>query len=390
MKVRLNVVQGRNAPTVVQLDAVDVEQARVEAARLGWTVLSVGQAQSARMRRVPQQQLSVLVEQIHSLLVAGLSIVEVLETLARNPNTPWRDVLQSLNQSLREGQTLSQAMGKELTFPTLLTALVRSAEFTSDLPAALQRYLEHDQRAKQIRHQITSVALYPLLLTAVGTCVVLFLLLYVMPRFARIFETMSNLPWSAQMMVGWAHLLKDHGWMLGGGFASVIGLALFALLVPSNRSKLLSAVFMIPFIANRLKVYYLARWYRTTGMLVAGGISLPDAVHLANTVLPAGMSSQGALVELSMRQGHTPSDAYVRSEMSTAVADQLIRAGEKSGDVGTMLERAANFHEAEITKALENAMKIVEPVVMTLVGVGVGVLVILMYLPIFELASAIQ
>ena len=91
-----------------------------------------------------------------------------------------------------------------------------------------------------------------------------------------------------------------------------------------------------------------------------------------------------------VREGRSPAEAHTRAGMATPVAEQLLLAGERTGDLGTVLSRIAQFHEAEVTRGLERTMRTLEPVVMVLIGLGVGIVVVLMYLPIFELASAIQ
>jgi general secretion pathway protein F len=141
---------------------------------------------------------------------------------------------------------------------------------------------------------------------------------------------------------------------------------------------------------DRLRTYFLARWYRATGMLVEGGIPLASSLVLANGLLPVGMRAGGDLVEQGVRQGLSPSQAHVRGGMATPVAEQLLLAGERTGDLGAVLSRIAHFHEAEVSRSLEQTMRALEPLVMVLIGLGVGIVVVLMYLPIFELASAIQ
>ncbi|MDO9236959.1 MAG: type II secretion system F family protein [Aquabacterium sp.] len=388
MRFRLDVVQGRAAPQTLLVDAATLDEARARLRQQGYTILS---ATVARINEPgSRRELVIFMEQLHALLQAGLSVIESLETLHKGARAPWVAIIGQVDTHLRQGLTLSQALAHQPSFPPLLVEMVRSAEITSDLPQALMRYLEHEHRAEQVRHQITSVALYPVLLMSVGGCVMLFLLLYVMPRFARVFESMDNLPWSAQAMVTWSHLLKAHGFELLMGLALVVTTVVSVLAMPAYRAKLLNQVLSIQPLARHLRVYFLARWYRTVGMLVEGGIALPESLHLANHVLPVGLKHSGAEVEQAMRQGLAPSNAFIQANMATPVAEQLLRAGERSGDVGIMLRRAAEFHEAEVSKSLEKAMRIIEPVVMTVIGVGVGVIVVLMYLPIFELASAIQ
>jgi general secretion pathway protein F len=403
MRFRFDVVLGRAAPQTLTVEAASLNEAKLRLTQQGYSVLSamelgtplalglnLGSKGLLPIGRVSNRELSIFVEQLHALLQAGLSVIESLDTLQRGAHGRWAEVITLIVNQLRQGQTLSNALEHQAIFPALLIALVRSAELTSDLPQALARFLEHQQRSEQVRHQLTSVALYPLLLMSVGGCVILFLLLYVMPRFARVFEGMSNLPWSAQAMVSWSHLLKAHGLDLMIAVGVVVASIASALALPSSRARLFARVLRIQPVARHLRTYFLASWYRTSGMLVEGGIPLPESLSLANQVLPTALQPGGVAVVTAMRQGLAPSTAYIQAQMATPVAEQLLRAGERSGDVGLMLRRAAEFHENEVSKSLEHAMRVIEPLVMTFIGVGVGVVVILMYLPIFELASAVQ
>ncbi len=398
MKFEVEVFKGRQAPVKLLIEAPDGEAACRAAIDQGWVVLSLhtaGSIMSLGPRPwadvgVKGADLLVFLEQLQSLLSAGLSVIEALETLRKGGQGAGRLALDGVITSLKQGFPFSTALARQGGYPELLVALLRSAEQTSDLPEALERFREHEEKAAKVRHQLSSVALYPALLTVVGGGVIAFLMLYVMPRFARVFEGISQLPWSAQLMVAWANLLRQHG-----GLMAVVALAVAALIAlaigsPQWRARLLGVVLHWGPLASIMRTYHLARWYRTIGMLVAGGVALPEALALAEPVLPASLQKGASVAALSMQSGLAPSQAFDGAGMATPVASQLIKAGERSGDVGIMLLRAALFHENEVTRNLEKTMRVLEPLVMTLVGIGVGVIVILMYLPIFELASAIQ
>jgi general secretion pathway protein F len=124
--------------------------------------------------------------------------------------------------------------------------------------------------------------------------------------------------------------------------------------------------------------------------LIDGGIPLVEALALSRGLLPSPMLGNADAVRDAVRDGLSPSAAHARGLMLTPVAEQLMLAGERTGDLGAVLVRIAQFHEAEVSRSLERLMKVLEPAVMVFIGVGVGVVVVLMYLPIFELASAIQ
>ena len=334
---------------------------------------------------------SLLVEQLRDLLVAGLSLIEALDALRGSATASSQGAVDGLAVRLRSGQPLSVAIAASGSYPDMLVALVRTAELTSDLPRALTRYLDHERRAYELRHRIVSLAIYPLLVLAVGAGVFLFLAFYVMPRFAVIFQGMTGiLPWSAQAMVWWSGLLAAHRLGVLATAAALVAAIIAVAMTPSARAWLLQRLLDFAPLRTRLRTYFLARWYRTTGTLLQGGIPLPEALGLSRAVLPAALQPGGAAVERAVRDGHSPAEAHRRGNMTTSVAEQLLRAGERTGDLGNVLTRIADFHEAQVTRQLERAMRTLEPLVMTLIGVGVGTVVVMMYLPIFELASAVQ
>jgi general secretion pathway protein F len=399
MRVQLHVVRGRNAAQAIEFDAPSLDDARRQAQAQGYAVLSQHSAQSALARwwgavdavRLSRRDINIFVEQLRDLLAAGLSVIEALGALRQAAQDRRRALLDALIAHLRSGEQLSQALGAQPESPRLLVALVRASELTSDLPQALSRYLEHEQRLTELRQRITSVAIYPLLLTGVGGAVLLFLLLYVMPRFARVFEGMGEtLPWSARAMVAWAQWLNAHGAWLAL-LAALLGVVLVVIAGSRElRARALRILLAWQPLRQRLRIYFLARWYRSTGLLVQGGIPLPEALSLSVSVLPAGLQSGAHATERALRDGLSPARAYALAAMSTPVGDQLMRAGERTGELGGVLTRMAQFHESEVAHLLERGMRSLEPVVMVLIGLGVGTVVVLMYLPIFELASAIQ
>lgn len=394
MRFRLDVVQGRGTPQTLELEAANLEEARRQVTRQGYAVLSLRPVRAdlstllaAHAARPARFELAVFIEQLRDLLGAGLSVIEALQTLQQAADARSRPVLDALIQRLRNGERLSQALQAEARFPALLVALVHASELTSDLPQALTRFLEHERRVAEVRHRVASVAVYPLLLAGVGMAVLLFLLLYVMPRFARVFEGMSgDLPGTARAMIAWSQWLGTPGpWLLAGGVLLSVALGTLA---GARGLRERAARRLLRW--GPLRTYFLARWYRATGLLVQGGIPLPEALRQTSGLLPAGLRSGGLAVERTLREGHSPAQAHARAGMATPVAEQLMLAGERTGDLGSVLARIAQFHEAEVTRALERGMRVFEPVVMVLIGLGVGVVVVLMYLPIFELAAAIQ
>lgn len=384
---------GSQGVVQLQVDAEDIEQARRQAEDQGLRVLSVRSRGLAWRRRAAAFDLVLFSQELSTLLSAGLPLIDALESLAEKaPDGTARKILEQLVRQLYEGRSLSQALALQAqVFPALYVALVQSSERTGALGDALGRYIGYRQRLDLVRQKLIGASVYPLLLLLVGGGVVLFLLGYVVPRFSLVFEGMgSELPWLSQVLMQIGLFLHAQQVPLGLGSLAAIG-ALVALrrhhVVQrwSNRQ-----LRRLPALHQRLVMYELARFYRSLGILLQGGIPILTALGMARGLL--GSAGAESLEQASRRvaEGLALSDALEAAQLVTPVSLRLLRAGEQSGNLGEMLERCADFHDQEIGRWVEWFVKLFEPLLMTFIGLLIGLIVILMYMPIFELASSIH
>jgi general secretion pathway protein F len=327
-----------------------------------------------------------------ALLSAGLSLVEVLETMVEKEAKPEaRKVLGDLRDSLFEGRSFSVALEKfPAVFPPLFAATVRASERSGDLPEALTRYIAYHRRVEDVRKKIVSASIYPAVLLVVGGLVTLFLLTYVVPRFAGIYADAgsNNLPWLSRLLIDWGQLLNTHSGWATFGFLMLIMAAIFgAARAPMLLGRLAKRV---PAIGERVRVYQLARFYRTLGMLLRGGTALVPALHMVSGMLPIAVRAQLANATLRIREGASVSVAMEAASLTSPVALRMLRVGERSGDMAEMMERIAIFHDEELARWIDWFTKLFEPILMAIIGIVIGTIVVLMYLPIFELAGSVR
>lgn len=344
-----------------------------------------------RWRRADAYSSDLFAEQLLALLRAGIGPVESVRAMAAQTRGSAHLVLQRVLQSLEQGRGMARALDEAQAFNPLMISLVAAAEETSDLSGAMERYLQHAQQVNQLRQRLITTSVYPALLLAVGTAVMIFLLLYVIPRFSGIFESIhTELPWSARALMSWGALLKNHG----AALAVAAGALLFGFIVlvasADRRGRMLERVLRNPWLGAVLHRMYLARLYRTMGVLASGGIALPRAVQMAAEQMPQALRHAVLSALDEIRSGERTSVAFERQGLTTPVALQLLRVGEQGGDLCELLLKAAQFHEDETSRTIERFMRALEPTIMTVLGVSIGAIVIVMYLPIFELASAIR
>jgi general secretion pathway protein F len=362
----------------------------------GYTVLSVkAKSELFSLGRGVRTRFPVALfsQELLVLLNAGLPLVEAIETLAeKEKRDDLKTTLERIAGILRQGRPLSAALEQfPHAFAPLYVTTVRAAEKTSDLAPALSRYVAYEQQLEAIRKRIMNASIYPLLLVGVGGLVTLFLLFYVVPRFARVYEERSaDLPLFSQVLLAWGQAVEGHGLLV---FAALLGLAVgsaYALRLPQVRAAAGDMLWRLPAVGDRLKVYQLARFYRTTGMLLRGGIPLVAALRMGAELLHPLLRERLAAASRTISEGHAVSRSMEGNALTTPVALRMLSVGEQSGNMGEMMERIAAFHDEEISRWVDWFTRLFEPILMAVIGLVIGAIVILMYMPIFELAGSLQ
>lgn len=348
---------------------------------------------NGRQGRGGKFPLPLFTRQLLSLLKAGLTVVEGLETLAaQDQGSQTSDVLASLLAHLREGQSLSGALQRHPeAFPELYVATVKASEKTGDMPEALQRYLVFHEKVAELRKKIVSAAIYPVLLMSVGTIVTLFLLGYVVPRFALVFADSGRDPEGlSSLLFAWGGFINAHA----GGLAIGVGLGLAGLSglfsLPAVRAALSRSAWRVPALGERIRLVFLARFYRTTGMLLRAGIPLKTTLSMVADILPVALRDGLQQAIGDIEQGKPFSQAAEAGGLTTPVALRMIAVGERSGQLGDMLEAVATFYDEEINRLVDTFTRLFEPLLMTVIGGVIGGIVLLLYMPIFELAGNFQ
>lgn len=332
-------------------------------------------------------------QELLALLEAGLNLTEAIATLhAKERVAGMRGVLAEVLQALREGRSLSDVLAAmPQHFPQVYAATVRASERTGDLPQSLARYIAYQVQFEGIRKKLISAAIYPVMLVAVGGFVVLFLLGYVVPRFAVVYESSGrDLPWLSAALLAMGRALHAHWpWALGSAVAGLLLLA-WSLSQSRVRGWLMDRVLELPGLAGKAGEFRMARFYRAVGLLLASGIALPRAMAMVSGLLGAAQQARLAQCRMAVEQGQSLSAALAAAQLSSPVAQSLIQVGERSGQMADMLERTARFVDEDFSRWVDWASRLLEPVLMLAIGLVIGAVVVLMYMPIFELAGSLQ
>ncbi len=378
----------------LELDAADDAQLRQSVADMGLSLIEATPLEKRKggfTFRKPVFERALFTQELIALLEAGLSLVETVETLRdKSRDGLNRTVLAQIVSALYEGEPLSRALERQPAhFPPLYVATVASAEQTGHLAEALKRYHHYDARLSVVRKKVVSSMVYPSIVIATGALIVLFLAFYVIPKFSQVFASMKEIPFSARVMLAWGNLVEAHGGLLLAGVVGAIVGAGLSLRSEKVRARLFEAFMRLPKLADYQRLFALTRFYRTLGLLLAGGMSMVTSMELAAQVLPAQLQTALAQALDEIRAGKPLSGALPAANLTTPVAERLIRVGEQSGELAGMVTRSAEFCDEELDRAIDTLMRVVEPVLMLVVGSIIGTIIFLLYMPIFQLAGAV-
>jgi general secretion pathway protein F len=337
-------------------------------------------------RRLFCQELAVLLD-------AGIPLFEGLVTLREKESSAGvADVLSGLIEDLAQGQTLAQAMRRRPeAFSTLLIASIEASQRTGHTPEALRQHGAYLAWVGGMRDKLVSAMIYPAILISASFLVITFLTVFVVPRFAEIYEGMGGeLPWLSGMLLKTGKAVGEHPWLVIGGIVALVAALMAASRSPVVRKAIAAQLWQMPVVGERLRLVELATLYRTLGLLLQAGVAVVAALEASSELVGPALKISLRGATLRVQEGARLSDSLAEFQLTTPVSLRMVRVGEHTGELGPMLERAATFYDEELARFTDWIGRVVSPVLMLIMGVLIGGIVVLMYLPIFQVAEQIQ
>ncbi len=389
---------GRGEASVQQqvLEAPDEAALRQRMLDAGQTVLSVQPVAKrwAMPQRATRNRYPVFCREVRTLIQAGMTIVEAVDTLSARAGIEGRadNLSAELLVRLQQGQSLSGALAALPDTPVVLIAAVRAGERTSNLVEALDDYLRYDTLIAQLRRKLVSAAIYPSLVTALGIAISIFLLMVVMPNFARMYDNLRG-PATGRTAV----MIAISQFMSQNRAEVLIALLLFtAALVVWIRSgdakrALLRLGHSNTWLRRRIEDFELAMMYQALALLLKGGYPMMEAMTVAaqsalSQRLRAALGQARALVE----RGGAVSQALASAQLCDEVGRRLMAAAERNGDFYVAADVVAQLHGERFELFVERVTRVIEPVLLLSVALMVGAIVITMYLPVFDMATQLR
>jgi general secretion pathway protein F len=373
----------------VELRAASLAEAGERLAADGAVVLALEAMADADVV-VPPSTVSLLCRELKALLTAGLSVVEALDALAASAGVD--SIHAALLERLRMGKSLSVAMADLGGFPALLIASVRASERTSDLAHALDAYLRFDDMMGTLRRRVISAALYPAIVVSLGGLIAVFLLLVVIPRFARLYgETGAQTSVATRALLGFSAVLAGSPWLVPVLLAAALLAVILVVRQGGPMALFRWLVGHVGWLGAQAAHFERARLYEALALLVRGGYSLHEAVLVSQTLSgSASVARQLSLARERIEHGGSASAAFAGAGLTDDITERLMRAGERGGQFDRVLAAIAERHRMSFETAVERATRVIEPLLLLAVALVVGGMVVLLYMPVFDIAGSVQ
>ncbi len=372
--------------------------ARAELRRQGFKVIRIKKKSNSLLsfnkRKINTKDIAIFSRQLATMLSAGVPLVQAFDIVGRGHDNPsMQDLLMTIKADVEGGNTLADSLSKHPDqFDELFCNLVHSGEQAGVLESLLHKIAEYKEKTESIKGKIKKALTYPIAILVVSFIVTAVLLIFVVPQFEELFKGFgAELPAFTQMVVDMSRFFQHYWWMVLG-ILIALGFVLGNL---KRKSKAFNEgldrfILHIPVVGAIIRKAAIARFARTLSTMSAAGVPLVEALQSVSGA--TGNIVYGNAV-LTMRDevatGHQLQLVMRQLGIFPNMVVQMVAIGEESGSLDNMLGKVADFYEEEVDNAVDSLSSLLEPLIMSVLGVIIGGLIIAMYLPIFKLGSVV-
>lgn len=382
------------------VEAASEQEARERLAQQGYLVYSVrprvglGLAPAAgRRRKLDLEKFLIFNQQFVTLFRAGLPILKCLDLLAdRLTDSKLSPVIAEIRDDVRKGSLLSEAFGRQQMFPPIYVTSIMAGERSGALGEVLERYLAYQRLALAVRKKILLSLIYPSVLVLLVIGLVVFLVTFVVPRFAELYSTTNaELPAPTRILISVG--LAAEQFIVAGAVALVLLILAgrYYLRTDAGRAMADRVKVRTPLLGEIWLKYQVAQLGRLLATLLSGGIPLVQGMETASQSVSSPLL-RGALADAQKRvkEGQSLSGALASTGLFPALAIDMIEVGESTGALPQMLNSVAEFYEDDVNTRMQAALSLIEPAIMIFMGLFVAFVLVSLYLPIFSLADAMK
>ncbi len=331
-----------------------------------------------KLKKFKTKDLAFNCRQLSAMLTSGLTLVKALDILAREqPTDAAKAVWQDIYENVQKGESFSSALEKHAgTFPQFLISMVSAGESSGSLDVIMQRMSDHYAKENKMNNTVKSAMTYPIILLFLSVVIVIAMFAFIMPTFAEMFTDPSQIPTLTRGMLAISDFIIDRWYILVGVVIVLVFAVRYALKVPSVRLKFDRFLIKGPAFGKLIVTIYTARFARTMSSLYSSGIPMVECLYRASSILGNSyIDEKFKTVIDEVKQGATLSSSVQRTDIFDSMFCSIIYVGEESGSLDEILTKTSDYYEEESDSAVQRLVSLLEPVMIIVLGVMVGLIV---------------
>lgn len=342
-----------------------------------------------RRKRVRRKHLLVFTQELRTMIRSGIPLdraLAVLGQLAENP--ALAEIIEDVLKRVKGGKSLSEALGEyPEVFPKVYVNMVRAGEAGGALEEVFGRLIDYLESSENLRSYVVGALIYPALLSVVGVASITILTLFVVPRFASVFQDMGvPLPLPMLILKGLSSILTNYWWLLLIAAFLIAGYVRRFRNSPEGRLKLDRWLLRLPMWGAVMRKIEVARFARTLGTLLHGGVPLLQGMTIVRDVVAnQAIASMIDPIRNGIKKGEGIAQPMKQSGVFPPLAMHLIEVGEESGKLDAMLVQVGDVYDNEVRNAIKNLIAFFEPALILFMGIIIGTIVVSMLLAIFSI-----
>src|SRR5688572_21990840 len=347
-----------------------------------------------RRRRIPRQEFLVFNQELATLLKAGMPLVQSLDILRqRVANPTFKAVLDAVHEKVKAGTALSDAFGEHGgLFPAVYPVSLMAGERSGSLDGVIRRYVAYEKIIGAVKRRTISALIYPAILVSMMLVLIGIIVVRVVPAFSGFYGSYEReLPFSTRVIVGLSNFVVENLLLLAGGFVALVVAVAAWVRRPEQRAHVDRLLLGMPWAGPAVRKFAVSQLARTLATLLGGGIPLVNALEIAARAMTnRHLASEIEIVTVRVKEGESFAAALLARRVFPDVAVKMVEVGESTGALQEMLNSLADFYDEEIETEVSRFITLVEPVLLVIMGVVIAVVVLALYMPLFELSSVVS
>ncbi|SUA44414.1 PilG [Neisseria zoodegmatis] len=395
--IRFN-FEGRNIDTEQmvrgEVVAKNEEEARKKLQRRGIKPLRVSKVKAVRKKRITQEDITVFTRQLATMMKAGLPLMQAFEIVAKGHSNPsMTQMLMQVRADVEQGSALGKAFAKHPKyFDRFYCNLIAAGETGGVLESLLDKLAVYKEKTQAIKKKVKSALTYPIAIVVVAVVLVFIMMVFVLPAFGEVYSSMgAELPGLTQIVMSISDFFVKYAWVIViGTVALCFGIYQWYKKSPVLQKRVDAMMLRLPIFGSIVRKATIARWARTTSTLFAAGVPLVEVLDSVSGAAGNILYEEATHdIRAKVTQGLSLTSSMQGTDMFPNMVLQMAAIGEESGSLDDMLNKAAEFYEDEVDNAVAQLSSLMEPIIMVVLGSIIGIILVAMYLPLFNLGNVV-